>query len=73
MATLVQKGGRAQLGMDFGTVDAPNCRGFTPEEFQSIDFSKIDLTEYYDELKSRAQSDIEDEITNVITDVASDI
>lgn len=73
MATLVQKGGRAQLGMDFGTVDAPNCRGFTPEEFQSIDFSKIDLTEYYEELKYRAQSDIENEITTVISDVASDI
>lgn len=73
MATLVQKGGRQQLGMDFGTVDNPNCRGFTPEEFQSIDFSKINLTDYYAEIQARAQSDIENEITTVIDNVADGI
>jgi len=73
MATLVQVGGRQQLGMNFGTVDSPNCRGFTPEEFQSIDFSKIDLTEYYAEIETRAQSEIENEITTVITNTANDI
>jgi len=31
----------------WGTAKHPYCRGFTPEEFQSIDFSKVDLTEYY--------------------------
>ncbi|PKG97009.1 hypothetical protein CXF95_22130 [Paraglaciecola sp. MB-3u-78] len=73
MATLVQVGGRAQLGMDFGTAETPNCRGFTPEEFQSIDFSKIDLTAYYAEIETRAQGDVENEITNVISDAASGI
>lgn len=73
MATLVQVGGRDQLGMSFGTVNAPDCRGFTPEEFQSIDFSKIDLTDYYNEIETRAQSDIEDEITDVIDDAADSI
>ncbi|OES24219.1 conjugal transfer protein TraN [Alteromonas macleodii] len=73
MATLVQKGGRAQLGMNFGTVDNPNCRGFTPEEFQSIDFSKIDLSEYYAEIETRAQSDIQDEITTVINNARDGI
>lgn len=73
MATLVQVGGRQQLGMDFGTPEAPNCRGFTPDEFQSIDFSKIDLTDYYSEIETRAQGDIENEITTVITDTADGI
>ena len=73
MATLVQVGGRAQLGMDFGTAETPNCRGFTPEEFQSIDFSKIDLTAYYAEIDTRAQGDVKNEITTVINDAASGI
>jgi conjugal transfer mating pair stabilization protein TraN len=73
MATLVQIGGRDQLGMDFGTVDNPHCRGFTPAEFQSIDFSKINLTAYYSELKTRAQGDIEHEITTVIDNAANGI
>jgi hypothetical protein len=73
MAKLVQVGGRAQLGMDFGTVENPNCRGFTPEEFQSIDFSKIDLSAYYSELKARAQGEIENDITTVINNAANGI
>jgi len=30
----------------FGSTKAPNCRGFTPDEFQMLDFSQIDLSEY---------------------------
>ena len=35
------------------------CRGFTPEEFQALDFSKMDLSEYYLDIEARAQSDIQ--------------
>ena len=35
------------------------CRGFTPEEFQALDFSKIDLSEYYADIEARAQSSIQ--------------
>jgi hypothetical protein len=38
--------GREQLGFGFGTAKSPECRGFTPEEFQKLDFSKIDFTEW---------------------------
>ena len=37
----------------------PYCRGFTPEEFQALDFSKMDLSEYYSEIEARAQADIQ--------------
>jgi len=30
----------------WGSVTAPDCRGFTEEEFSHIDFSKIDFSEY---------------------------
>jgi conjugal transfer mating pair stabilization protein TraN len=64
LARIIQEQGRAQLPAmgGFGDPREPNCRGFRPEEFQAIDFSKIDLSEYFDELTPRAQSIIEGEI-----------
>jgi hypothetical protein len=44
LAKLVHKYGEKQLtpkGIRF-----KNCRGFTPQEFQMLDFSKIDLSQY---------------------------
>lgn len=44
LAKLVHQYGEKQLtpkGIRF-----KNCRGFTPQEFQMLDFSKIDLTQY---------------------------
>ncbi|CAD7774720.1 Type-1V conjugative transfer system mating pair stabilization [Candidatus Methanoperedenaceae archaeon GB50] len=43
----------------WGSAKSPDCRGFTPEEFQRLDFSKIDLTEFYEHIKTRAESDIQ--------------
>jgi len=46
LARIAAEQGRIQLGFDFGTAKSPNCRGFTPEEFQKLDFSKIDFSEW---------------------------
>ena len=51
MARIIQEQGRPQLTTfgptgSWGTPDNPDCRGFTPEEFESIDFAKIDFSEY---------------------------
>lgn len=53
LSRIINESGREQLAdlVDFGDSTSPDCRGFTPEEFQSIDFSKIDLTEYYEDLR----------------------
>ncbi|WP_229239094.1 hypothetical protein [Campylobacter volucris] len=29
-----------------GSPKSPDCRGFAPEEFQKLDFSEIDLSEF---------------------------
>jgi hypothetical protein len=42
--------GRAQIGMGWGKPKHPLCRGFTIEEVQRIDFSKLDLREVFEEL-----------------------
>lgn len=38
--------GRIQLGRGWGSPESPECSGFTPEEFQKLDFSEIDLSEF---------------------------
>ena len=63
LGRIIQEQGRPQLksfnGVGWGTPKQPMCRGFTPEEFQALDFSKMDLSEYYADIEARAQSDIQ--------------
>lgn len=54
LARIVQEQGRKQLGIDWGSPKSPNCRGLTPDEFQKIDFSKIDFSEWYSEIEKQA-------------------
>ncbi|XVN42342.1 MAG: conjugal transfer protein TraN [Candidatus Rickettsia vulgarisii] len=55
LARIVQEAGRAQLGLSFGVAQHPNCRGFTVEELQKIDFSKIDMSELFTDLFDKAR------------------
>lgn len=63
LGRIIQEQGRPQLksfnAVGWGTPKQPYCRGFTPEEFQALDFSKMDLSEYYSEVEARAQADIQ--------------
>lgn len=70
MGRIIHQQGRAQLNSvgSFGTPESPNCRGLTPEEFQSIDFSKIDFSEYYGDLVPDTMTQIEGKISNGVTD-----
>jgi conjugal transfer mating pair stabilization protein TraN len=62
LGRIIQEQGRPQLSafnaMGWGTPKQPYCRGFTAEEFQALDFSRMDLSQYYEEIEARAQSDI---------------
>lgn len=44
MALTVQLQGRRQLGMGWGSPEAPLCRGFTLDEFNRLDFGAMDLS-----------------------------
>lgn len=63
LGRIIQEQGRPQLkafNADlWGTAKQPICRGFTPEEFQALDFSRMDLSEYYADIEARAQSEIQ--------------
>lgn len=63
LGRIIQEQGRSQLKsfntLGWGTPKTPYCRGFTPEEFQALDFSKMDLSEYYAEIEARTQGQIQ--------------
>lgn len=48
LGRIVQEQGRPQLPRDWGRPEQPNCEGFTVEEFQHLDWSRIDLSEFFD-------------------------
>lgn len=70
MARIIQEQGRNQLKSigGWGDHEAPNCRGFTPEEFQALDFSKIDLSEYYSDLVHKMQGTVQADIKGKVND-----
>lgn len=63
LGRIIQEQGRLQLqsfnANGWGTPQQPFCRGFTPEEFQALDFSKMDLSEYYADIEARSLSEIQ--------------
>lgn len=53
MALLLQKQGRRQLGISWGTPEEPNCRSLTLHEFARIDFTKINFSALFKEFKAK--------------------
>jgi conjugal transfer mating pair stabilization protein TraN len=52
LARIINQQGRAQLGKSFGGAKSPNCTGFTPAELQALDFGRMDLSEFYAEIRA---------------------
>jgi conjugal transfer mating pair stabilization protein TraN len=44
------------------SVKKPNCRGFTPQEFQALDFNKIDLSEYIEDIQRNIKQNLEPQL-----------
>jgi conjugal transfer mating pair stabilization protein TraN len=63
LGRIIQEQGRPQLqafnAIGWGTARNPACRGFTAEEFQALDFSKMDLSEYYADIETRTSGEIQ--------------
>lgn len=58
LGRVIQEQGRPQLGIGWGSAEGPECRGFTPDEFQKLDFSKIDLGEFTQAVTANAAANI---------------
>ena len=47
LARIINEQGRLQVAKWWGTAEGPDCSGFTIAQLQSLDFARMDLTEFY--------------------------
>jgi conjugal transfer mating pair stabilization protein TraN len=68
LARIINEQGRGQVGKGWGSAQSPDCSGFTPAEFQQLDFSRMDLSEFiqeiYDSVRIPSASSIGQKIQN---------
>ncbi len=55
LARIIQEEGRKQTGKSWGSAKNPDCSGFTLEEFETLDFEAMDLSEFEAEIKAKAE------------------
>ena len=48
-AEIVQQYGKPQIRVSFGSAKHPDCRGFTIDEFQVLDFDKMDFSSLFND------------------------
>ena len=73
MGRIIHEQGRNQLqqfapGGNWGTAEAPNCAGLTPEEFQMLDFSRINLSEIFGDITPLPAGQLQNDIQGGIND-----
>ncbi|MFN3351978.1 MAG: conjugal transfer protein TraN [Brevundimonas sp.] len=56
IARIVQEAGRPQVNKTWGTPKEADCSGFTIEEFQQLDLTNVDFSDFTDEMMSRFTS-----------------
>ena len=66
LARIVQEAGHAQLGKTWGDAKGPSCGGFTVEEFEKIDLSNVDFSDFYADTLSKYGGD-QNSTINAIT------
>lgn len=47
LARIINEQGRHQFGKGWGSAEGPECSGFSIAQLQSMDFSRMDLSEFY--------------------------
>jgi conjugal transfer mating pair stabilization protein TraN len=51
LSRMINEAARVQIpGLGWGSPEGPNCSGLTVEQFERLDFEKIDLSEFYSEI-----------------------
>ncbi|MEM6415611.1 MAG: conjugal transfer protein TraN [Pseudomonadota bacterium] len=50
LARIIHEQGRPQISFDWGDRKNPDCSGFTVVQFQALDLSTVDFSEFYDEV-----------------------
>jgi conjugal transfer mating pair stabilization protein TraN len=56
LAYLVMEGAHEQLKLSWGDAKEPHCQGLTPKQLQRVDFDKLDLSAYFEDLHPNQQT-----------------
>ena len=56
LAKIINVGGKEQLQMTWGTPESPSCEGFTAQDLEKLDFSKLDLEEFYQDIYAKMEN-----------------
>ncbi len=56
LSRIIQEQGRQQLGIGWGTPKSPNCQALTAAQFSSLNFNKMDFSEFYAYAESQANT-----------------
>ncbi len=62
LAKVLQEEGRKQLGKSWGTAKEPICGGLKVAEISKLDFSKLDLSEIYEDLAQKVPLNLEERL-----------
>jgi hypothetical protein len=54
LSRIFQEQGRNQLGKGWGSGRGPSCEGLTVEQLQDLNFDSMDLSEFYEEIQTKA-------------------
>lgn len=57
LGRIINEQGRPQIGKGWGPAQGPDCSGFTVAQFSQLDFSKIDLSEFINDIVPAASRD----------------
>ncbi|NEX91206.1 conjugal transfer protein TraN [Caulobacter sp. 17J65-9] len=56
LAKIVQVEGRKQITKPWGSPKSPDCSGFTIEQFQRLDLSNVDFSEFTDDMMTKVMA-----------------
>jgi len=75
LARIIHEQGRPQIGLGWGSEKSPTCRGFYMDEFMKIDFTRIDFSEYVDDLTRQMlnPAQVENKVRNIVEKYASEM
>ncbi len=74
LARIIVEAAHQQLGIPWGSPEAPNCRGLTPEEFQKLDFSKIDFSEWINyEIETNIVPTVNTSLSNALNNLKTTV
>lgn len=52
LSRLIQENGRRQIRRSWGSAEYPDCNGLSPKELSRMDFSAIDFSELFDDIRN---------------------